>query len=233
MLAIFSDALVCRQLAMKNNTTTTTVPPANNINPLAPSRLESIKNSYSELNLLSKTNPSDFIFDFDKAVTGVSLGTGGRQVSATASNFPGLINHGIAMTIGYLGPCGINLPHAHPRATEINFSVDGDFQIGFFQENGASFIMNELHKNQVAVFPKGAIHFEQNLNCTPATFVAAFNSEDPGVLTISNSFFGSLPATIIGATLGGLNISTIEDIRVHLAQNPSIGIAECRKRCGL
>ncbi|CAF1293659.1 unnamed protein product [Adineta steineri] len=210
MLAIFSDALVCRQLAMKNNTTTTTVPPANNINPLAPSRLESIKNSYSELNLLSKTNPSDFIFDFDKAVTGVSLGTGGRQVSATASNFPGLINHGIAMTI-----------------------VDGDFQIGFFQENGASFIMNELHKNQVAVFPKGAIHFEQNLNCTPATFVAAFNSEDPGVLTISNSFFGSLPATIIGATLGGLNISTIEDIRVHLAQNPSIGIAECRKRCGL
>ncbi|CAF4294923.1 unnamed protein product, partial [Adineta steineri] len=125
----------------------------------------------------------------------------------------------IAMTIGYLGPCGINLPHAHPRATEINFSVDGDFQIGFFQENGASFIMNELHKNQVAVFPKGAIHFEQNLNCTPATFVAAFNSEDP--------------ATIVGATLGGLNISTIEDIRVHLAQNPSIGITECRKRCGL
>ncbi|CAF4445928.1 unnamed protein product, partial [Adineta steineri] len=60
MLAIFSDALICRQLAMKNNTTTTTitVPPANNINPLAPSRLESIKNSYSELNLLSKTNPS-------------------------------------------------------------------------------------------------------------------------------------------------------------------------------
>jgi len=137
------------------------------------------------------------------------------------------------MTVGYLGPCGINLPHTHPRATEINFSIDGDFEVGFFQENGGPFILNVLHKNQVAVFPKGAIHFAQNLNCVPATFVAAFNSEDPGVLTISNSFFGALPATVVGASLGGLNITTIEDIRLQLAQSPSIGIAECRKRCGL
>lgn len=137
------------------------------------------------------------------------------------------------MTVGYLGPCGINLPHTHPRATEINFSVDGDFQVGFFQENRASFIMNELRPNQVAVFPQGAIHFEQNLNCVPARFVAAFNNEDPGVLTIANSFFGSLPATIVGPSLGGLNISTINDIRTNLVPNPSLGIAECRRRCGL
>jgi len=176
--------------------------------------------------------PSDFIFDFDKAVSGISVGSGGKTVAATASNFPGLINHGVAMTIGYLGPCGMNLPHTHPRATEINYSVDGDFIVGFYQENSGEFILNEIHKNQVAVFPKGAIHFEQNLNCEPATFVAAFNNEDPGVLTISSGFFG-LPATIVGATLGGLNISTIEDIRLQLEQNPGIGIAECRQRCGL
>ena len=95
------------------------------------------------------------------------------------------------------------------------------------------FILNEVHKNQVAVFPQGAIHFEQNLNCAPATFVAAFNSEDPGVLTISAGFFGALPATVVGAALGGLNITTVEDIRVGLAKNPAIGIAECRQRCGL
>jgi hypothetical protein len=93
--------------------------------------------------------------------------------------------------------------------------------------------MNEVHKNQVAVFPRGAIHFEQNLNCTPVTFVAAFNSEDPGVLTISNAFFGFLPATVVGAALGDLNISTIDDIKLQLAKNPSIGIAECLQRCNL
>jgi hypothetical protein len=95
-LAILSDASICKQFLMKNNsttiatTTTTVVKPgniSNGTNPLSPTRLELIKNSYSELNLLSKTNPSDFIFDFDKAVTGVSTGTGGRSVSATVSLF--------------------------------------------------------------------------------------------------------------------------------------------------
>jgi hypothetical protein len=88
-LAIFSDAKICRELAKQNNATTImpnqTWNMSNNTNRLAPQRLESIKNSYSELNLLSKTNPSDFIFDFDKAVTGVSTGTGGRTVAATVS----------------------------------------------------------------------------------------------------------------------------------------------------
>ncbi len=95
-MAIFANTEICRQLATKKSTTTTTTTTttaassiasntSNNSNPLAPQRLESIKNSYSELNLLSKTNPSDFIFDFDTAVTGVSKGTGGRSVAATVS----------------------------------------------------------------------------------------------------------------------------------------------------
>jgi hypothetical protein len=86
-LAIFSDAAVCKQLAIKNNGTITPEKPWNNSDPLAPNRLESIKNSISEISLLSKTNASDFIFDFDKAVTGVSKGTGGRTVAATVSLF--------------------------------------------------------------------------------------------------------------------------------------------------
>ncbi|UJR08178.1 hypothetical protein I4U23_012451 [Adineta vaga] len=225
-LTIIFTATFCGEVPLDNNDYF-------NSNPIAPSRLEALKNSYSKLNFLSKTNPSDFIFDFSRAISGVSHGTGGRTISATSSNFPGLINHGIAMTVAYLGPCGINLPHTHIRATEIVFSINGNFQIGFLQENGANFILNELHPNQAAIFPQGAIHFVQNLNCVPATFVAAFNNEDPGVLTISDSFFGSLPATVVGATLGGLNITSINDIRLQLAKNPSIGIEECRRRCGL
>ncbi len=62
---------------MKNNGTQPPVNAWNNLNSLARNRLESIKNSYSELNLLSLTNPSEFIFDFDKE------GTDGRTVSAT------------------------------------------------------------------------------------------------------------------------------------------------------
>ena len=137
------------------------------------------------------------------------------------------------MTVGFLGPCSINLPHTHPRATEINFIVSGTLQAGFFQENGARFIMNTLVAGQATVFPVGAIHFEQNLNCTQAMFVAAFNSADPGVLTIANSFYGGLPANIVGASLGGLNITTVESMKSMLPANPALGIEECRQRCGI
>ena len=137
------------------------------------------------------------------------------------------------MTLVYLEPCAINLPHTHPRASEINLLIDGQLQLGFFQENSASFIMNNLERNQAAVFPIGSIHFEQNLGCTRAIFLAAFNHEDPGILTIASGLFGALPATVVGASLGGLEISTIEDIRMNIGQSPSVGIAECYQRCGL
>lgn len=67
--------------------------------------------------------------------------------------------------IGLLGPCGINTPHTHPRATEFNFAVNGTFRVGTLQENGARFVYNELKPGQASVFPQGAIHFEQNLGC--------------------------------------------------------------------
>ena len=37
----------------------------------------------------------------------------------------------------------------------------------------------------VTVFPMGAIHFEANMGCEPAVFVAGLNDEDPGVLQIA------------------------------------------------
>jgi hypothetical protein len=112
-LAIFSNTPACRELTLKTSstTTTTTIPTTtvrtrnatNDTNPLAPQRLESIKNSYSELNLLSKTKPSDFIFDFDKAVTGVSHGTGGRTVAATVSLQATRFSHSFIISVLCLG----------------------------------------------------------------------------------------------------------------------------------
>src|SRR5436309_1087125 len=93
--------------------------------------------------------------------------------------------------------------------------------------------MNTLKRGMATVFPQGAIHFEQNLKCEPALFVAGFNNEDPGVLTIANSFIGALPADIVGASLGNLNITKVDDLKNFLPHNPALGIAECRKRCGL
>ena len=121
-------------------------------------------------------------------------------MSANFGTFPALIGTGMAMTIGFLGPCGYNTPHTHPRATEFNFAVNGTLSAGVLMENGARFIFNQVQPGSAAIFPKGAIHFEMNNECgkrflplgsvqlidqwsftEPAMFVAAFNDEDPGV----------------------------------------------------
>jgi len=173
-----------------------------------------------------------FVFDFGNSMTGITKNAGGRTVAATPTNFAALIGHGVAMTVGFIEPCGINLPHTHPRATEINFIVQGTFLAGFFQENGARFIGNVLQPGMATVFPRGAIHFELNLGCQPAMFVAAFNNEDPGVQTTSLSFFG-LPRDIVQSSLNISSIQTIDDLAAHLPGNPAVAMQACMQACGL
>ena len=141
-----------------------------------------------------------YLFNFLAPPSGVTSGAGGHTVAASSENFPAVIGNGVAMSelfllnarcnqlmeslskaIGFLGPCGMNTPHTHPRATEINFSVNTTLRAGFLMENGARFVDVELKAGSAAVFPMGAIHFEMNPSCEPAMFVAAFDGEDPGV----------------------------------------------------
>jgi len=194
-------------------------------------RLIEIQSQVTELDRINLLGPDDFVFDFLHPPSGVSRGEGGSTVAATAKNFPALIGHDVAMTVGFIEPCGINLPHIHPRATEINFIVSGEFQAGFFSENGGKFIGHTLKPGMVTVFPKGVIHFEVNMQCERAMFVAAFNNQDPGVTTIANDFFG-LPAEIAGISLGNLDIKDVEELIRRLPMNPG-AVKECRKRCGL
>ena len=42
--------------------------------------------------------------------------------------------------------------------------------------------INNLTDGQVAIFPLGYIHYEQNLGCKPAHFISALNHEDPGLI---------------------------------------------------
>ncbi|KAJ7781916.1 RmlC-like cupin [Mycena maculata] len=175
---------------------------------------------------------SQFVFDFFHPTGGVVTGAAGHTVTATSGTFPAVVGNGVAMTIGFLGPCGINTPHTHPRATEINFSVNATLRTGMLAENGARFVVNELPPGSVTVFPQGAIHFEMNDGCEPAMFVAAFNGEDPGVQSTAQRFFG-LPVDILQATMGDLGIQEIEGLAERIPDNIAVGTAECLQRCGL
>jgi hypothetical protein len=44
---------------------------------------------------------------------------------------------------------------------------------------------DQLYAGDVALFPRGLLHFEQNLGNTNCTFISALNSQNPGILVCS------------------------------------------------
>ncbi|KAI9001036.1 RmlC-like cupin [Trametes punicea] len=180
------------------------------------------------INILSQD--SDFVFNFltSKATTGA----GGSAVGATVENFPALVDNGLAMTIGFLGPCGMNTPHTHPRATEILYVVNGTISSGMLAENGARFVFNKVPAGSAVIFPKGSIHFQQNEECEPITFVAALNHEDPGIESMAQRYFG-LPPDVVAASLGDIGVQEVAGIEAMIPDNFALGTQECLDRCGI
>lgn len=195
--------------------------------------LELAATAKDRVNLI--TSQKDFVYDFnDPPKSAVTMGKGGHTVKADREVFPPLIGTGVSMTLGFLGPCGFNTPHTHPRSSEINVVVEGSLITEFTLENAAQTVSNKLNKNQMTVFPQGALHTEFNPGCTDAQFVAGFASEDPGVQQAAQTFFG-LDDDIVEAALGQDSIdgSTLEKFRSIIPANVASGVEKCLKQCNI
>lgn len=139
------------------------------------------------------------------------------------------------MTLGFLGPCGFNTPHVHPRSSEINVVVQGALVAEMIPENGAKLVRNRLDTWQMSVFPRGAVHTEFNPTCGNATFVAGFADEDPGVQQSAQTFLG-LDDEIVAATLregGSFRGQDIDAVRSLLPHNVAMGVQQCLQMCGI
>jgi len=193
-----------------------------------------LRQAPTEVDRFRLLEDDQFLFDFvnPNTTVGVTTGAGGHTVAATSENFPAIIGQGVSMTIGFLGPCGMNSPHTHPRATEINFSINTTLRGGVLVENGARFAEIDIRPGTATVFPQGAIHFEMNPSCEPAMFVAGFNGEDPGVNQVAQRFFG-LPPDIVGASLGGLGVQEVANLENYIPDNVILGVDECLQRCNI
>ena len=79
----------------------------------------------------------------------------------------------------------------------MQYVIEGNIRSAFVEENGGEgAVVNNLNQGDVMFFPQGLIHYEQNLGCEPATFLAALSNEDPGAVTITTRFF-ELPSEAI------------------------------------
>lgn len=187
------------------------------------------------MNLLP--NAQDHVYDFNAPphTDATTTGHGGHTVKADRDTFPALIGNGVSMTVGFIGPCGFNTPHTHPRSAEINIVVDGSLGTEFVVENGTPLIRNRLDKLQMTVFPQGAIHTEWNPDCTPATFVAGFASEDPGVQQSAQRLL-DLDDDLLKAEFGGditVNGQYIDAFRSQIPANVANGVDACLAKCGI
>ncbi|KAJ7629125.1 spherulin-1B precursor [Roridomyces roridus] len=161
---------------------------------------------------------------------------GGSILLATVDNFPILTDLGISGAVSFVGPCGLNIPHSHPRASEILIVTEGQLNTGTVQENGFNTeIKTQLGTFQGTVFPQGSIHYQQNPTCSPAVFVAALGSEDPGRSDIATNFW-MLDSDVIDAALGfptTIGGDNIDQWRAHLPVNLAAGVDSCLQACGL
>ena len=91
----------------------------------------------------------DFVFDL-LGSPNVASGTGGEQQIVFVKNMPALSGLGLTAGINTIEPCGINLPHSHPRADELLYLIEGDYlQTGFIEENDGRTIINNIYKGGV------------------------------------------------------------------------------------
>ncbi|KAJ7056733.1 RmlC-like cupin domain-containing protein [Mycena amicta] len=175
------------------------------------------------------------VFDYNNQAPATGA-KGGSILLATVDNFPILEELGISNAVAIVEPCGLNIPHLHPRASEFFTVIEGILDTGLVQENGFNTeIETQLGKYQGTVFPMGSMHYQQNPTCSEAVFVAALNSEDPGRSDIATSFW-ALPSNVVDAAMGfphTIGASNIDTWRAHLPVNLAAGVDSCLKACGL
>ncbi|XP_021898200.1 germin-like protein subfamily 1 member 20 [Carica papaya] len=120
----------------------------------------------------------------------------GSNVTAVfVDQLPGLNTLGISLTRIDYAPGGQNPPHTHPRASEILVVLEGTLLVGFVasNQNNNTFFFKTLYPGDVFVFPIGQIHFQFNIGEINAVAFAGLGSQNPGVITIANTVFGSNP----------------------------------------
>jgi oxalate decarboxylase/phosphoglucose isomerase-like protein (cupin superfamily) len=92
-------------------------------------------------------------------------------------------------------PGGTNPPHIHPRATEIGIVMKGELLVGIIGslDSGNKLYSKVLRAGETFLIPHGLMHFQFNVGKTEASMVVSFNSQNPGIVFVPLTVFGSNP----------------------------------------
>ncbi|XP_065862165.1 germin-like protein 9-3 [Euphorbia lathyris] len=109
----------------------------------------------------------------------------------TLKEFPALEGQGVSVSAIIYPPSGMNLPHLHPRASELLVVLLGTLEVGFVDTTNKLF-MRTLQPSDMFIFPKGLIHFQVNTRFdSPAYALGVFGSANSGTVSLPGTIFGS------------------------------------------
>ncbi|XWS65693.1 hypothetical protein CRYUN_Cryun05aG0135400 [Craigia yunnanensis] len=163
----------------------------------------------------SAATVEDFVFSGIK-FSGKFSETGLAAKPVNVNIFPGLNTLGMSFVRADFQVGGINVPHFHPRATEIAFVLEGRVYSGFIDTENR-ILAEVIEKGEVMVFPRGLLHFQMNVGDTPATILGSFDSQNPSLLRIPNAVVGSAIEEKLLEKVFGLNAKDIAKLKRKFA----------------
>ncbi|KAK4225973.1 RmlC-like cupin domain-containing protein [Podospora fimiseda] len=166
----------------------------------------------------------------------------GSVIVGSLDSIPGLIGTNVAAAIGFIGPCGLNVPHLHPRGNEFLTVVQGTLIGAFLLELDGQFngdipqVAMTLTNYTGMLFPQGHTHWQFNPTCEQAVFSAAFDSNDEGRFQVAQTFFSSRPDNVLTASLGNptfLGPAQLDQLRGIIPAPFVVMVDSCAKACGI
>ncbi|XP_050229458.1 germin-like protein 9-3 [Mercurialis annua] len=110
---------------------------------------------------------------------------------ATIKEFPALEGQGVSVAAIMYPPSGMNLPHIHPRASELLVVLLGILEVGFVDTTNKLFTQT-IQAPDMFIFPKGLVHFQVNLrNDSIAYALGVFGGASAGTVSLPGTLFGS------------------------------------------
>lgn len=167
---------------------------------------------------LENTTVDDFIYHGLHIPGDTNNGNRQRTTQVFVQALPGLNTLGAGFARLDFAVGGINVPHTHPRATEVFLVMEGSLYMGFVTTSAdRRLFVATLTKGDVFIFPRGLVHFQINVGSGPALAFAGFNSQAPGLQQIANALFNSTPPIDDSVLRRGFRVdqATVDTIRAN------------------
>ncbi|GMH01320.1 hypothetical protein Nepgr_003159 [Nepenthes gracilis] len=139
---------------------------------------------------------------------------GSKVTAANVLAFPALNTLGVSMNRVDLAEGGLNPPHTHPRASELDIVLKGKVLIGFIT-TGNVYYSKVLTRGELFVIPRGLVHFQRNVGKGDALIITSFNSQLPGAAVLPTTLFSAKPSIPDGVLSQAFQVeeSVVDDIK--------------------